>query len=60
MFGLFKRDPVKSLKKEYARRMARARDLQRAGKIQEYAAEISEAEAIYKKIQAGAESDQEA
>ncbi len=51
MFGLFKKDPTRKLKKEYNAKMERARDLQRAGKIQEYAAAVSEAEALYCQIQ---------
>jgi len=48
---LFKKDPLKKLKKDYEKKMERARDIQRSGDLKLYAKEIEEAEAMAKKIQ---------
>jgi hypothetical protein len=46
MFGLFKRDPAKALKKAYAQKLEEARDAQRRGDIAGYGALIAESEAL--------------
>ena len=51
MFNLFKKDPVKKLKKEYEALLKEAMEIQRSGDIKGYAAKMSEAEALEKKIQ---------
>lgn len=51
MFGLFKKDPVKQLEKEYAALLEKARDTQRAGDIKGYAKLMAESEEIMKKIE---------
>ena len=51
MFTLFKRDPSKKLKKQYARLMEEARDIQRSGDLRLYADKISKAEEIAKQIE---------
>ncbi|NNE30592.1 MAG: Lacal_2735 family protein [Saprospiraceae bacterium] len=50
MFGLFKKDPVKKLEREYARRMEEAMSVQRSGDLKKYAVMIEEAESIAKQI----------
>ncbi|MCB0580236.1 MAG: Lacal_2735 family protein [Phaeodactylibacter sp.] len=52
MFGLFKKDPVKKLEKEYLRLMEEAMRIQRSGDIKAYAAKVAEAEEIQQKIDA--------
>jgi hypothetical protein len=51
MFGLFKKDPVKKLEKEYERILEKARDTQRSGDIKGYAKLMGESEEILKKIE---------
>lgn len=51
MFGLFKKDPVKKLEKEYQVLMAKAMEIQRSGDLKHYARLIEESEAIQLKIQ---------
>lgn len=51
MFGLFKKDPVKKLQKEYSTLMEKARDVQRSGDLKAYARMIAESEEILKKIE---------
>lgn len=51
MFGLFKKDPVKKLEKEYQSLMLKARDIQRSGDLKAYAVIIDEAETLGKKIE---------
>lgn len=51
MFGLFKKDPVKKLEKEYADIMEKARDIQRSGDLKHYARVIAESEELLKKIE---------
>jgi len=51
MFGLFKKDPVKQLEKEYAAILEKARDTQRSGDIRGYAKLMEESEEILKKIE---------
>lgn len=50
MFGLFKKDPLKKLHEDYARRLESARDLQRKGDIKGFAAMSAEAEEILRQI----------
>ncbi|MDC2963607.1 DUF6435 family protein [Gammaproteobacteria bacterium] len=52
MFGLFKKDPLKKLQKEYEAKLEEAMQMQRNGKIREYSFLSSEAEDIRLKIQA--------
>jgi len=51
MFGLFKKDPIKKLQKEYEKLMAEATELQRNGDIKGFARKSDEAEAVMKKIE---------
>jgi hypothetical protein len=51
MFGLFKKDPVKKLEKEYQLLMTKAMEIQRSGDLKHYARLIEESEAIQMKIQ---------
>ena len=50
MFGLFKKDPIKKLEKEYDAILLKARDVQRSGDIKGYAKLMAESEEILKKI----------
>ncbi|CAH1001904.1 hypothetical protein LEM8419_02818 [Neolewinella maritima] len=50
MFGLFKKDPVKQLEKDYSRLLEESMALQRKGDIKGYAAKSAEAEAVMDKI----------
>ena len=52
MFGLFKKDPLTKLQKEYEAKLEEAMRMQRNGKIREYSFLSSEAEDIRLKIQA--------
>lgn len=52
MFGLFKKDPVKKLEKEYLKLMEEAMRIQRSGDIKAYSAKVAEAEEVQKKIEA--------
>jgi len=51
MFGLFRKDPIKILRKQYAAKRMEARDLQRNGKIIEYANASAEAEQLANQIE---------
>jgi len=51
MFGLFKKDPIAKLQKEYEAKMLEARDVQRSGDLRKYARVMEEAEEILKKIE---------
>ena len=51
MFGLFKKDPVKELQKEYESLLQKGMALQRGGDIKGYAKITAEAEEVLKKIQ---------
>jgi len=51
MFGLFRKDPVKSKKAKYARLLEEARDLQRNGDIQGFAEKTAEAEELWQTIE---------
>lgn len=50
MFGLFKKDPIKKLEKEYEALMAKAMEIQRSGDLKHYARLIEESESIQQKI----------
>jgi len=50
MFNLFRRDPIQKLKKDYARCLEQARDLQRNGDIKGFAAKSAEAEELLLQI----------
>ena len=52
MFGLFRKDPVKKLEKEYARKLELARDLQRKGDIVAYSKMSAEADVVLKQLEA--------
>ncbi len=52
MFGLFKKDPIQKLQKEYEAKMLEARDVQRSGDLRKYAVVMEQAEEILKKIEA--------
>ena len=51
MFGLFKKDPTKKLKKEYEALLEKARDIQRSGDLKHYARVMEESEELWKKIE---------
>jgi len=51
MFGLFKKDPVKKMEKEYYTLLEKARDVQRSGDIKGYARIMAESEELWKKIE---------
>jgi len=51
MFGLFKKDPIKKLEKEYEQMLEKARDIQRSGDIKAFAIYSGEAEELWKKIE---------
>ena len=51
MFNLFKKDPVKNLKKKYEKLMQEGMELQRKGDIQGYALKSEEAEKVMAEIQ---------
>ena len=57
MFGLFKKDPVKKLEKQYDKMLEEARDLQRSGDIKGYAKKMGEAEEIAKEIDQAREGE---
>jgi hypothetical protein len=52
MFGLFKTDPLKKLRKEYERVLQDAMEAQRHGDIRLYSELSTEADKIYQKIKA--------
>ena len=51
MFGLFKKDPIKKLEKNYLALMEKAMEIQRSGDLKHYARLIEESEMIQMKIQ---------
>lgn len=51
MFGIFRRDPVKVLKKEYAVKLEQARDLQRSGDIVGSSRLATEADLVLKQLE---------
>jgi hypothetical protein len=51
MFGLFKSDPTKKLKKQYNLLLEEARDIQRSGDLKAYARKLEEAELVWSEIE---------
>lgn len=51
MFGLFKKNPIKKLEKEYYATLEKARDIQRSGDIKAYSAMMAKSEEIWAKIE---------
>lgn len=51
MFGLFKKDPIAKLEKQYKEMMSEAVAIQRSGDLRAYAAHLEQANAIADKIQ---------
>ena len=51
MFGLFKKDPIKQMQKEYYALLEKARDVQRSGDLRHYARIVEESEELMKKIE---------
>ena len=51
MFSLFKKDPIKKLKKDYMQKLEQAMNAQRNGDIKLYSAITSEADVMHKEIQ---------
>ena len=58
MFGLFKSDPLKKLRKQYAEKLEQAMLCQRSGDIRQYSFLTEEAEGLYKEITRLEGSDQ--
>ena len=52
MFGLFKKDPLKQLQKEYKTKSEKAMQVQRSGDLRLYATLVTELEEIEQKIAA--------
>lgn len=52
MFGLFKRDPTKKLKKQHAAKLEQAMHAQRKGDIRGYSELTAEADDIYQQMMA--------
>jgi len=50
MFSLFKKDPIKKLKKSYEQKLEQAMNAQRNGDIKAYSYITSEADMLYKQI----------
>jgi len=50
LFGFFKKNPVQTLEKQYARLMEEAMHIQRSGDLKAYARKIEEAEAVQEEI----------
>lgn len=51
MFGLFKSDPNKKLRKQYDQKLEQAMHAQRKGDIRTYSVLTAEAEALWEKIE---------
>jgi len=51
MFSIFKKDPLKQLRKKYDIKLEQAMHAQRNGDIRNYALLTTEAEEIYQKIE---------
>jgi len=51
MFGLFKKNPVKKLEKQYYAMLEKARDIQRSGDIKAYAKIMADSEELWKEIE---------
>lgn len=52
MFGIFKKDPLKQLRKEYDQLLEQAMQAQRNGDIEGYSNLATRADEVYKLIQA--------
>ena len=52
MFGLFKKDPARQLRKDYEKKLQEARDVQRSGDVVAAAKLYEEAEALLEKVEA--------
>ena len=52
MFGLFKKDPTRKMRKQYDKMLEEAMQIQRSGDIKGYAAKMAEAEALMQEIEA--------
>ncbi len=52
MFGLFPRNPVKKLQKQYEQKLEKAMQAQRSGDIKTYSTLSEEAQAIHAEIEA--------
>lgn len=52
MFGIFKSDPTKKMRKQYDSLLEKAMHAQRNGDIKTYSSLTAEAEALWEKIQA--------
>lgn len=52
MFGLFGKNPLAKLNKDYQRKLQQAMEAQRSGNIQKYAELSEEADSIYQQIKA--------
>jgi len=50
MFGWFKSDPQKQIKKEIKKKLSQATEYQRNGKLREYAELIAEVELLEEKL----------
>ncbi|PVY76408.1 hypothetical protein C8D92_105161 [Tamilnaduibacter salinus] len=50
MFGLFKSNPVKALKKEYERKLEAAMKAQRNGDMRTHSDLMTEADELYKRL----------
>ena len=50
MFGIFKKQPLKQLQKEYKRKSEQAMEIQRSGDLRLYAKVVEELEEIESKI----------
>ncbi|GAC15769.1 DUF6435 family protein [Aliiglaciecola lipolytica] len=51
MFGLFKANPIKKLRKKYDQKLAQAMQAQHSGNVQKYTKYNAEAEALFEKIE---------
>ncbi|MBB4081009.1 hypothetical protein GGR28_003650 [Lewinella aquimaris] len=58
MFGLFKKDPLKQLERDYSRLLEEAMALQRKGDIKGYASKSAAAEAVMDQIIARRDGNQ--
>lgn len=51
MFGLFKKDPAKKLRKAYHKKLEEARDIQRSGDLKAYARLMEEVEKMAEELE---------
>ena len=59
MFGIFKRDPIENLEKQYAKKLEEARDQQRYGDVVAASYLTAEADAILAEIEKLEESQKQ-